>query len=896
MNNTYKYFIFLLIFSIAGCTGSDGSLNTSGQKADPVLVDFPIAYIKRPIPVEETPGGPVPVSSDLREPVSFNPGAAVYIKDRATISASEINITDQAFAADSLYDVKDLSVSYDGTKLLFAMRAPEIEGVDDDEQPTWNIWEYDLTTKLLRRIITSDISAEAGQDLSPQYLPSGKIVFSSTRQRLAKAILLDEGKPQFSALDEDRNVEALSLHVMNDDGSEMTQITFNQSHDMTPTVMASGKVVFSRWDNAPGHNEINLYQVNPDGSGLEIVYGMHSHEYTNPQADTTTTVEFVSPRQMQDGRILSFIKQGVSATLGGELVYIDWENYIDINQSTVASGGTGPGQVSATPFAVNVSDEPSMGGRFASVYPLYDGSERLLISWSPCRLNTLDENNEPVVDVNNEPVVVACTEELLAAEAVDEAELLYGLWVHDATTNTQLPFLVGEAGIVAHEMIAMAPRDLPVVIPDIKESADSDLLTENVGVVHIRSVYDIDGEDSTASGIAALADPAQTSADNRPARFLRIVKAVSMADRDIIDVPGTAFGRSRAQSMRDILGYATVEPDGSAMFKVPANVAFYISILDENGRRTGERHQNWMSVKAGEVKQCNGCHTSDSELPHGRQAAQALSINNGAPVTGSPFPNTRPALFADEGETMAEVYSRLNGFSDLSVNITYDDVWTDPAVRQPDVSFDYSYTDLTTPSPTTSGCITQWNGLCRITINYVDSIQPLWDLSRLQLDGIGNFIQDNTCVSCHSRTDNMGQTRVPEAQLELVATDSIDEPDHLTSYRELFFNDNVVELNGGAIIDVLVPATDANGNPVYEVDENGNLILDAQGNPIPVMRTIPVRPVMNVSSANNSTDFFQLFEMGGTHYGWLKPAELKLISEWLDIGGQYYNNPFDVPQ
>ena len=31
------------------------------------------------------------------------------------------------------------------------------------------------------------------------------------------------------------------------------------------------------------------------------------------------------------------------------------------------------------------------------------------------------------------------------------------------------------------------------------------------------------------------------------------------------------------------------------------------------------------------------------------------------------------------------------------------------------------------------------------------------------------------------------------------------------------------------------------------------------------------------------------------HFGQLSAAELKLIAEWLDIGGQYYNNPFDVP-
>jgi hypothetical protein len=31
------------------------------------------------------------------------------------------------------------------------------------------------------------------------------------------------------------------------------------------------------------------------------------------------------------------------------------------------------------------------------------------------------------------------------------------------------------------------------------------------------------------------------------------------------------------------------------------------------------------------------------------------------------------------------------------------------------------------------------------------------------------------------------------------------------------------------------------------------------------------------------------------HYGYLSDAEKRLIAEWLDVGAQYYNNPFDVP-
>jgi len=41
--------------------------------------------------------------------------------------------------------------------------------------------------------------------------------------------------------------------------------------------------------------------------------------------------------------------------------------------------------------------------------------------------------------------------------------------------------------------------------------------------------------------------------------------------------------------------------------------------------------------------------------------------------------------------------------------------------------------------------------------------------------------------------------------------------------------------------------------------------------------------------------FFSLFALGGSHQGRLTAAELKLVSEWLDLGAQYFNDPFVAP-
>jgi len=64
---------------------------------------------------------------------------------------------------------------------------------------------------------------------------------------------------------------------------------------------------------------------------------------------------------------------------------------------------------------------------------------------------------------------------------------------------------------------------------------------------------------------------------------------------------------------------------------------------------------------------------------------------------------------------------------------------------------------------------------------------------------------------------------------------------------------------------------------------------------LPLLDPVPVAPSMSGGGANASGRFLNRFAAGGSHAGRLTPDELRLISEWLDVGAQYYNNPFDAP-
>ena len=873
----------LLAACLAACGGNSSSGGSSvlggSQDPDPVIVDFPLVYVSRPLLTDED--GNL-LTQEARNATAFFPGAELIFRDRASASAEDTVLTTGIFPDDEdgeapLYDVKDLDVSFDGARLVFAMRAPEIPDADEEDQPTWNIWLFDRDSLTVTRVIDSDIVAEDGHDVAPRFLPDGRIVFASTRQRHAKAVLLDEGKPQFSALDEDRDRPALALHVMNEDGSGIQQITYNQSSDLDPTVLSDGRIAYSRWDNVAGTDRVSLYTVRPDGTESSYLYGVHSHD-TGPNGQT---IEFMESTELPDGRLLVLMRpNGEQTRMGALPVAIDVAAYVEHDQPTAANAGLlADAQELLIDGDLNLDDNtPAVQGRYASVWPLTDGTDRLVVSWSQCRLR--DTTSDPA-----DPVIAPCSTDNLADPNFVEADPLYGIWMHDLVEETAQPIVTGTADRAHTDARIMESRTAPVVLIDKTPGVDldADQVAASIGVVNVRSVYDFDG--TAIADIAALADRAQTQADARPARFVRLVKAVSMPDDDLVDLEGTDFGRSQAQLMREIIGYAPVQPDGSVRVAAPANVAFWLDVLDANGRRIGPRHNNWMHLRPGDAVTCNGCHTPDSELPHGRPDAEADSAHAGAPVDGQPYPNTNAALFADAGETMAEVFARINGEQNPTVDVLFEDVWTDPAVRDIDDPIAYRYSDLTTTVPVDTGCVGQWNSACRIVINYETHVHPLWSVDRAA----------NTCTNCHNTEDAMAMPMVPAAQLDLSDGASPDEADHFISYRELLFNDNEQEVVDGILQDRLVQATDNDGNPLFQTDGNGDLILDTDGNPIPVLVPVGTTPPMSVAGAFASPRFFDRFATGGTHEGFMTGAELRLISEWIDLGGQYYNNPFDTP-
>src|ERR1700675_5039047 len=578
--------LLLPAWLLAGCdSGVSGHApGLAGvQTQIPGTLNFPMAYVKRPAPAS-TPNADI----DVRDLITSTTGGDLYIREQARPRSVETNVTMSITLG--LGDVWDLDVSPDGKKLVFSLRLPLNPNKPNTDltQPTWKIYQYDAVAKTVTQL-TND-KTTAGHDVGAHYLPDGRIVFASTRQAATQAILIDEGRPQYPAQTDDRKQPIFLLHVMNADGTGIHQISFNTNHDFAPSVLANGQIVFSRYESING-DQISLYRANPDGTGLELLYGENSHATGANLAGTNNNViQFLNARQRADGKLIAIARPLLGTQQGGDIVQIDAANFVEINQPSTPKGSPGTAQTSVTTLGVTTdANLASMCGRFASAYPLYDGTNRMLVSWAPCLV--LDSTVTPAA-------TSICTASNTSGANVQLAPPQYTVWLYNVDTGTLSAILGAEVNPVTVDPVILQVRPpVPTFIPDFvppSGSAAANLVNNSnggLGLLVIKSVYDFDGVDRVAAqtlgavpNIAALADPKQATANQRPARFVRIEKAVEIPDKTVRKINASAFGPA-GMGMREILAYAPVEPDGSVKIQLPANVPFTVDVLDKNARR-----------------------------------------------------------------------------------------------------------------------------------------------------------------------------------------------------------------------------------------------------------------------------------------------------------------------
>jgi len=194
-------------------------------------------------------------------------------------------------------------------------------------------------------------------------------------------------------------------------------------------------------------------------------------------------------------------------------------------------------------------------------------------------------------------------------------------------------------------------------------------------------------------------------------------------------------------------------------------------------------------------------------------------------------------------------------------------------------------------APVQPACRSNLTTLCRITIHYEPHIHPLWGVDRFvdanddgipDLDG-GGVVINNKCNSCHSPVSAANAAQVPAGDLDLTDGPSEEQALQFKSYRELLFGDRGQVLNAmGQLEDECLQ---------FQTDPVTNVTTCV------AFRNVPAP--MSSNGAAASARFFNKMEgTAGTvpHRDFMSPSELRLLSEWLDIGAQYFNDPFTAPE
>jgi hypothetical protein len=856
---------------LSACLNNSDS--TSGQG-----INVPIAYAKRASAIVANPTNGAPTA----------PGGDLIILDQSSPSAPERNIT--AAFTEGQGDVSGPEVSYDGKKLLFAMRCPSSNARTIPSGETrvkactgrWNIWEYDMSSGGLSgggfRRLTSSANDD---DVDPTYLPGGRgVVFTSNRQ--TKSHLNQAMGQSYYALDEYERERVFNLHTMDADGGAITQISFNQSHDRSPVVRQNGEIMFSRWDHVGGRNHFKIFRVKPDGTDMFVLYGAHSEGNS-----------FLHPREMDPkGKYKGFVASDLmplSGTReGGALVFVDVANYSE--QSAPVDPQLPPTGGQSQPTAQELNNERglSMYGRVTTPYPLWDGTDRVLLSYTPCQVR----RNGVIIACANltdaEKARLAESDRMVTdveSDAVQNNVLpSYAIYMFDPAKKTWLNVAAPPSGFMYTHPVALQAREEPSVTDAVV--VDEALAAQNKGTIEVRSVYDTDdlgrmgapvllpvdlapgcttaipliapsdSKDTRARipDLKLMRDPEKPAYGCAPARFIRVFRAIA-PPQGMTGMRG-AIGETDFE-MQQILGYAPIEPDGSFKLQIPADTPIGLAVIDAEGRAY-QTHTNWIQVRPGERRTCDGCHS-----PRRGGAINAGELVNGANGVAA---GVKPALKTAhlDGETMAGTRTRLNPSAlNYTDDITFTEFWADTdktnTIKRPDISIAYS--SLATPAPV--------NGV----INYPEHIQPLWTRAR----GTNGA---NTCTNCHD----------DPAKLDLRGT--VSGTGRMVSYQELMLGDPLLDAVTG-----LPKITLRNGVPMIE---RGPALVDtgaSEGDALGLTRKSRLAEIIwgqtLFAGADARTAHPNPPGSAPNHAALLDPAEKRLLAEWMDLGGKYYNNPFD---
>ena len=433
------------------------------------------------------------------------------------------------------------------------------------------LYEIDLKTGEIKQLSFHPYNS----DVEPSYLPDGDVVFSSTRSNF--------GSQCSGSFFQDKKIT--NLYKMSPDGSNIRSISNNKDFDRYARVLNNGHIIYTRWEYQERHlwQTHNLWTARPDGSYPEAIFKQHVNN---------------GPMSLRDARSIPNSSKLVAIGAGhhewaqGAVFILDYqkgtneEDGFRIVTPEIArrEGGLGNKKL------IEEGGVIDYGGLYQQPFPLSE--ESFLVSYSYHAQKTMNAKN-------------------------------FALYLIDVHGNKEL--IHRDPILSAAYPMAVKKREKPPVINDV---ADPDV---PYATVYMTDIY---------QGVPEF--------EEGSVKYIRIGHHTEWPYRQtgerVVDfnhlhyTPSGSWSRSVglwAWSPARVIGTVPVEEDGSAHFKVPANIPVYFQALDEDYLEL-RRMRSWITFQPGETRGCTGCHESRDEAPVATASVpSAVQRNPDTPVPPS---------------------------------------------------------------------------------------------------------------------------------------------------------------------------------------------------------------------------------------------------------------------
>jgi formylglycine-generating enzyme required for sulfatase activity len=341
--------------------------------------------------------------------------------------------------------------------------------------------------------------------------------------------------------------EIANICRMNADGTDIRRLTFDQDQNYGPTMTEQGTVIFSRWQytDQPHRYGRPLLQMNPDGTGLREFYGSSSYW---PNA-----IFYARPIPGQPNKFVSTIGGHHGVPRMGEMILFD----ISLGRRQ----GVEPDQT-AVGVVQRITDR---GKRVKAVM----GDKIVDNSW-PKFLHPypLDEHYF-----------------LVSAQPTEKHH--WGIYLVDVFDNMVL--LHEQPGQLLLEPFPIRPIERPPVIPDRVDYSKKD------AQLYISDIYQGPGLEGVPRGSVK---ELRIFSYNYPPSYKG--KRGNVSSCNAVTISG-------GWDIREVWGTVPVDADGSAYFKVPANIPLSLQPLDAEGKAM-QLMRSWLTAMPGENLACIGCH------------------------------------------------------------------------------------------------------------------------------------------------------------------------------------------------------------------------------------------------------------------------------------------------